>query len=440
MKPTAISILCAGIALTFSVLPLSAVAATKHIQPKSRSKVPISDSEIAIILDELFARGAVDENGHIYTHQELVAQQKVLTTQQIAKKVLPSVVRLTVIDAHGNAVVQGSGFVVGKNMIATNVHVIAGAHAVTANFADGRSETVQGLVDEDVPRDIALIYADTKGVHPLLLANGTFQIGDPVVAVGSPQGLGNSLSTGIISGVRNYLGSKVIQTTAAISPGSSGGALLNTRGQVLGITSFFYKDGQNLNFAYASDYIRRIRSYRAAKVVTWQQIEQENNPAPMLVPVPSVESTPVASDEVFTDKPLTGLNGVFVAVESIGGDAKKDGLDTDQVKIEVELRLRKAGITVFDKIASNGNESVATLDVVANTLKEENGLYAYSLNLDLLEIVHLIRSRKVRAITTTWSTTEFGTVGTDNMATSLRQSIENQADKFANDYLAQNPK
>ena len=402
MRPNAISILCVGIMLIF-LLPIAVVAATKRPQPKAGLKAPISDSEVAAILDELFARGTVDENGHVYTHQELVAQSKVLTTQEIAKNVLPSVVRLTVIDAHGNAVVQGSGFVVGKNMIATNIHVIAGAHAVTANFADGRSETVKGLVSEDISRDIALVYADTTGVHPLLLANGTFQIGDPVVAVGSPQGLGNSLSTGVISGVRSYLGSKVLQTTAAISPGSSGGTLLNMRGQVLGITSFFYKDGQNLNFAYASDYIRRIRPYRAAKVTTWQQIEQENNPASSPISALSVNPTPVASTEVFTDKPLTGLKGVAVYVESIGQDAKQDGLDPDQIKVAVELELRKSGIIVFEKVNSNGNDSMAILDVNLSAVKNGGGVYGYYLALNLTEAVRLLRATPCRASATTWT-------------------------------------
>ena len=441
MKPFATTIGCVGAAIAFFLCTLPVRATSKHTQTKAHTKASqLSDAELIEIVDELFKRGVIDENGHSFTRQEISDQQKVLTTQQIAQRMLPAIVRLTVVDSHGNAVVQGSGFVIGKNMIATNIHVIAGAHAVTANFQSGRSETVKGLVSEDIPRDIALVYADTTGVHPLMLAGGTFQIGDPVVAVGSPQGLGNSLSTGVISGVRNYLASKVIQTTAAISPGSSGGALLNMRGQVLGITSFFYKDGQNLNFAYASDYVRRILPYRAAKIITWRQIEQENNPAPVPNPVPSVESTTVASDEAFTDKPLTSLKGVLVVVENISNDAKKDGLDADQIRVEVELKLRKASIVVFDKPTDTGDDSGAILDVVVNTLKEDSGLYAYSLNLNLLEVTHLIRPRKVRASATTWSTTEFGTVGTDNMAISLRQIIEDQADKFANDYLAQNPK
>lgn len=403
------------------------------------------------IEDELFARELIDENGHILTRQELVARRKVLTTQQLARLVLPSVVRLTVVDLHGKAIVQGSGFVVGKNMIATNVHVISGAHTVTANFQNGRSEVVKGLVNADVPRDLALIYADTTGVRPLVLATTPAQVGDPVVTAGCPEGLGGSISTGVISGMRSYNGSKVIQTTAPISPGSSGGALLDVHGQVLGITSFFYKDGQNLNFAYVSDYLRRIRPYRAASVCTWRQIEEGCKPVPtasttVVTDAPELATptspTPVsaASEGVYTDKPLTRLKGVWVCIERIDSDAQKDGLDPDQIKVEVELRLRKAGITVFDKINSDGNESRAALDVVINTLKRDDGSYALSPHLDLTETVSLLRPTRCLASATTWTTGNFGTVGANNMAVTLRQIVGDQVDKFANDYLAQNPK
>ena len=432
-------------ALLGSILISSSLSPATAGSKSSRSKprVDINSLTNTQIMDALFARGLMDENGHFFTRQELADQQKVLTTQQIAQLVLPSVVRLTVVDTQGNAVVQGSGFVVGKNMIATNVHVILGAHAVTANFQNGRSEAVKGLVNADVSRDIALVYADTTGVRPLLLAAAPAQVGDPVVAAGSPKGLGGSISTGIISGLREYKGSKVIQTTAPISPGSSGGALLNAHGQVLGITSFYYVGGQNLNFAYASEYLRQIRPYRAAHVLTWNQIEEGNKPAVVATPIPN-NTNPVpanaSSEGVYTDKSLTGLKGVWVCVEDIDSDAKKDGLDADQTKVEVELRLRQAGITVFDKINSDGNNSMAYLYVNINAVKNGNGMYGYGLSLSVKEVVNLLRSTPCRTFARTWTTSCAGTVGSNDMATTLRQYVDDEVDRFANDYLAQNPK
>ena len=143
---------------------------------------------------------------------------------------------------------------------------------------------------------------------------------------------------------------------------------------------------------------------------------------------------------VYTDKPLTGLKGAYICVEKINAEAQKDGLDPDQLKVAVELSLREAGITVFDKVDSNGNDSMAGLDVVVDTLKEDNGFYAFSAHLDLTEVVRQIRPTERRTAATTWTTSQFGTVGANNMATVLRQSVKDAADRFANDYLAQNPK
>ena len=334
---------------------------------------------------------------------------------------------------------------VGKDLIATNWHVVKAAHAVTANFQNGRSEAVEGLVNCDIPHDLVLLHANTAGIRPLPLASGAAaQVGDPVVAVGSPEGLGGSLSTGIISALRYYNGGKTIQTTAPISHGSSGGALLDVYGRVLGITSFFVTDGQNLNFAYSSYYVRQLLVNRTAGFATWRNIEDYGRKplavARLLPNVPLPAPVNVASEEVHTLKPLTGLKGVCICVEDINIDAKKDGLDPDQIKVEVELRLRKAGITVFDKVTSDGNDSRADLYVNINAVKNGNEMYGYGLSLDLTEVVGLLRTVPCRTSATTWTTGSAGTVGASNMAASLRQYADDAVDRFANDYLAQNPK
>ena len=182
-----------------------------------------------------------------------------LTTQEIARRALPCVARLTVRDTNGQTVVSGSGFVAGQNLIITNAHVIRNAGSVTANFLNGRSEKVLGVVALDQNHDLALLYVVTSGITPLPFADTSkAQIGDPVMAVGSPEGLDGSISTGVVSSIRLSGSSRLIQTNAAISHGSSGGPLLNDRGQVLGVTSFMFTDGQNLNFAYSSYYVRQL--------------------------------------------------------------------------------------------------------------------------------------------------------------------------------------
>ncbi|MDR3707481.1 MAG: ankyrin repeat domain-containing protein [Capsulimonadaceae bacterium] len=187
------------------------------------------------------------------------ASNKTLTTTQIAALTLPAVVSITVRDKTGEPVKSGSGFVIAPGWIATNQHVVMGAHEVTVNFSDGRSVSSPGFVVEKTRYDLAIISCDTGTVTPLVLADSSsVKIGESVVAVGSPEGLNGSISSGIVSGIRTLPergNAKVFQTTAPISHGSSGGPLLNAQGQVIGMNSFYFAGGQNLNFAYASGYI-----------------------------------------------------------------------------------------------------------------------------------------------------------------------------------------
>jgi hypothetical protein len=416
----------------------------------------VAVTSLFLILPSAWAKPAAKAHGHAAPSAR-TDQTTPLTTQQIARLALPSIVSLTVLDASGKPSVQGSGIVVGKNLIATNVHVIKGAHAVTANFQNGRSEKVYGLVALDDARDLALIYANTSGIRELpLAADGHAQVGDPVVAVGNPEGLGGSLSTGIISAIRLLGNTKVLQTTAPISHGSSGGALLDVYGRVLGVTSFYIGDGQNLNFAYASYHLKQLFPKQLLTYRNWSELEPlwagpVVPPAPPAPPAPVAEAPPVLpsppaapaatqADLGFTDKPLTGLKGVTVVIGDLRPDAIADGLDSAQLKTDVELRLRKAGIKVFDKIGDPDNTSLATLDININTIKSTEGIYSYSLMVKVNELVRLVRPVPKLTLADTWKTSEVGHVGALNMPASLRQDVNDNTDQFINDYLAQNPK
>jgi S1-C subfamily serine protease len=165
------------------------------------------------------------------------------------------VVLLTNIDEHGVPTSLGSGFVVATGKIVTNFHVIRGANSMTAKLADGSTHDVDGVLAYDRNRDFAILRV--QGIHtkPLPLGDSsTVQTGDPVSAIGSPHGLQNSLSSGLVSGIRN----ETIQTTAAISHGSSGGPLLNSHGEVIGITTAMdpRNNAENLNFARPINWIK----------------------------------------------------------------------------------------------------------------------------------------------------------------------------------------
>lgn len=160
---------------------------------------------------------------------------------------------------------QGSGVVIGNGLILTNEHVMRGANSAVVVFNNGARYEVQGIVEADVNRDIAIIKTtktfSTKGVviKPSSKANTK---GEDVVAIGSPVGLQNTVSEGIISGLRNLNGVSYIQTNADITFGSSGGGLFNVYGQLIGITTSGLDSNANLNYAVASEeFISLVNKY-----------------------------------------------------------------------------------------------------------------------------------------------------------------------------------
>jgi putative serine protease PepD len=143
----------------------------------------------------------------------------------------------------------GTGIVLSSaGLIVTNEHVVEGASSITVSL-DGSSEhTIQAsVVAEDKPSDLALLKIDASGLtlHPLTLANSaTTQVGDGVDAIGNPFGLNWTLTTGVVSALNRQITAPdgapiahVIQTDAALNPGNSGGPLINTSGEVIGINS-----------------------------------------------------------------------------------------------------------------------------------------------------------------------------------------------------------
>jgi putative serine protease PepD len=136
----------------------------------------------------------------------------------------------------------GSGIVLNTNGdILTNAHVVAGANQIQVTFNDGRTLPAT-LVNSNTSADLAVVRvsAAASSLHPVVLGNSNnVQVGDQVYAIGSPFGLAESMTAGIVSGLNRHNSgsglSGLIQTDAPINPGNSGGALLNTQGQVIGI-------------------------------------------------------------------------------------------------------------------------------------------------------------------------------------------------------------
>lgn len=164
-----------------------------------------------------------------------------------------SVVKLNCYDKSGDLYATGSGFACFEdNVIVTNYHVIEdNVYRIEASTEDGKKFDITHVLATDKEKDIAILATSTPHGLTLLKAgdDSTLQKGEKVVAIGSPLGLMNSVSTGVFSGYVDENSMNVLQFTASISSGSSGGALFNDHGEVLGITFASYEGGQNLNLA-----------------------------------------------------------------------------------------------------------------------------------------------------------------------------------------------
>jgi S1-C subfamily serine protease len=182
-----------------------------------------------------------------------------LTAEQIYASCAPAVFYVEIYDGDGWCIKTGSGFFLTEDGIAvTNYHVISGASSAWIVLSDtGEEHEVLGVYDYSVEEDWAILQVEGSGFKTLEVGDQDYDVGGATVyAIGSPLGLQNTISEGIISNPhRMDDGMNYIQMSAAISPGSSGGALLNKYGQVIGITSATYTEGQNLNLAIPMTYL-----------------------------------------------------------------------------------------------------------------------------------------------------------------------------------------
>ena len=169
-----------------------------------------------------------------------------------------SVVTILTFGSKNEPLSQGSGFIVSKNLIVTNYHVLAGSTTASVVFNDGTIVVSKAVVAASQPKDLAILDVDTGNKIPLTMGSELqLKVGESVYAIGAPNGLPASLSDGLVSAFRQDEGQFLIQITAPIAPGSSGGPLFNHQGQVVGITTSRLKDG-GFGFAVGANDIEQL--------------------------------------------------------------------------------------------------------------------------------------------------------------------------------------
>jgi hypothetical protein len=182
------------------------------------------------------------------------------SAQEIARKAFGSTVLLVMEDANGQPLSLGSGFFVRDGEVASNLHVVEGAARGYAKIIGQKAKyDIEGITAVDPERDLVVLKISGARAGALALGNSeSIQVGETVYAVGNPQGLEGTFSQGIVSSIREVGNDKLLQITAPISPGSSGGPVLNGKGEVIGVSVATFRGGQSLNFAIPSNYLKTL--------------------------------------------------------------------------------------------------------------------------------------------------------------------------------------
>jgi putative serine protease PepD len=277
----------------------------------------------------------------------------VMTVNDVYRRSKQGVVDITVQAQPGTA--EGSGFVLDKSGdIVTNQHVVDGASSIEVKFADGTKASAK-VVGADASSDLAVIRVtgvDSAKLQPLTLGDSSkVQVGDSVIAIGCPYGLAGSLSAGVVSALgrtitspNHYSISGAIQTDAPINHGNSGGPLLDSAGQVIGVNSQIESNtGENtgVGFAIASNTVKSVTGQilsggQASHPFLGVQLS-DSDAGPTVAAVTS--GGPAAKAGVRTGDVVTAIDGKGVG----SSDELVAAIQAHKVGDKVELTVQRGG-------------------------------------------------------------------------------------------------
>jgi S1-C subfamily serine protease len=286
----------------------------------------------------------------------------------------PGVVNIKVVVQRGGQTGEaaGSGFIIdNQGHIVTNNHVVQGAVEVVVVYYDG-FEVQADIVGTDADSDLAVLHVNqlTDGAHPLELGNSdNVQVGEWVIAIGNPFGLGSSMTTGIVSAVGRTIQSGVtpfsipqaIQTDAAINPGNSGGPLIDLNGNVIGVNAQIATGGTQANagvgFAIPVNVVRRVAPVLIAQgVYQWPYLGIEGGSIGLLLQ--QAQNLPTQ-------------RGAIIGAVTAGGPADQAGIQPGDIIVEANGKPVNNIDDLLVQIASSEPGDQLNLTILRNGQRQQ---------------------------------------------------------------------
>jgi hypothetical protein len=253
------------------------------------------------------------------------------------------VVTLRCLDVKDKVVRIGSGFLAHGGRVVTNAHVVRGCNRIDVHNADGELLLTTPFADAySNGVDVAVLPAISTPPHTLELSQSSPVVGQRIVVIGAPEGLSQTVSDGLVSALRNTDNGPLLQFTAPVSPGSSGGPILNLRGQVIGIVAAFAKEGQNLNFGVPANAVFAILNSPSAQV------------ALLGIPLPSQDSAPSTQTEAAPP------GSRFKRIVTLSGAGSRKAI---LLMVQVRHELQKAGVSAVPSSGRWNSVEDAVIDM-----------------------------------------------------------------------------
>jgi tetratricopeptide (TPR) repeat protein len=254
----AIDYLTIPVELVMSAVVVYGIASKRPLISTTRLAAYIAVGSLAIVITFFLSDQEQARDAYAWIlKSHSGGRRKILSPTEVFQEASPSVFVVEALDGNGKTLMLGSGVALARDFLITNCHVVQSGS--TVRVTRGRNTWTGRLIQAAPNHDLCGLRPNGLSLYPTeVRPSSTLSTGEHVYAIGSPQGLELTFSEGVISALRDTDGVHMIQTSAPISPGSSGGGLFDTHGNLVGITTFYLKEGQSLNFALPGEWVTDV--------------------------------------------------------------------------------------------------------------------------------------------------------------------------------------